>query len=154
MTATKVAPDEAYADRLHDLDADQLHAEGFQVARALSEQSKVQGPLTLKRRMELLHVELARRDGQITRARIVSAVAAELSVPAEQITGRSKVYRAATARQVAMWAIRQRMRLSTVVIGDFFDRDHRTVMHALRRVEGDRELRAIAERAIANEEFS
>ncbi len=145
MTVTTRSAVQAYVGRLRKLNDDELHEEGFEIAKAMRE---FPDGVRERWRMELVSAELARRDQPVTRKQIVDAIASEFGVPAEQIMSRSRTYWIATARQTAMWAIRQRIGLSSVAIGDFFNRDHSTVLHALRIVEHDHELRTVAERAI------
>ncbi len=127
--------DAPYVERIRNMSDDELHAEGFRVARSMSE---------AREQMTMLSVEMRIRDAGVTPAAIVKAVALALDVPEAQIMGRRRTVAISDARQVAMWTIRQSMHLSLAAIGDFFGRDHTTVLHALRRVERDPRQRDIA----------
>lgn len=148
MTASNLAAAQAYTKRLERLTEDDLHAEGFQVVKAAKAELASGESFTAYDQLVLLYEELARRtrcERRITRKQITQSVAKTMDVPYEHLTGRSRSARIAAARCVAMSVIRQRMRLSSTEIGDFFQRDHSTVLHALQRVEDDPELRAIVQ---------
>lgn len=61
MTASKLAPERAYAEELRALSDDDLHTEGFGLARRMREGDEGDG-FTVRRRMELLDAELRRRE--------------------------------------------------------------------------------------------
>ena len=74
--------------------------------------------------------------------RILAHVAEKHGFEPEALTGKSKVHRVSVARQEAMWLAYQerwpygRRVYSLPQIGAFFgDRDHTTVLHAIRRHE-------------------
>lgn len=66
-------------------------------------------------------------------AEIVDEVSAVSGVSVSDIMGRSRQGKVAKARQVAMWECHG-AKISYVQIGQFFDRDHTTVMHAVSAV--------------------
>lgn len=57
MTATSLAPDEAYAQRLRQMSDDELHAEGFEIVR-----KRTHAGGSFSRRMVALNDEMRRRD--------------------------------------------------------------------------------------------
>jgi hypothetical protein len=61
---------------------------------------------------------------------IVSAVAEATHIAPAEIHGRSRRQRIAYARQLAMYLMRQITRASYPLIGDFFGRNHSTVIYA------------------------
>lgn len=69
---------------------------------------------------------------------IVEITAAYYRIPASELYGRSRKYRIATARHVAMYVCRRCIRWITLKeIGACFGgRDHTTVINALDRVQG------------------
>ncbi len=67
-------------------------------------------------------------------ARIVREVAAAADLSEAVIMGRSRVPRVARARQIAMVQLLN-TGISLCDVGRFFDRDHGTVMHALKVIK-------------------
>lgn len=63
--------------------------------------------------------------------RIVLDVAARAGIPIEDVMGRSRSRSVVAARQDAMHAAYATGKYSFPAIGDFFERDHTTVMHAV-----------------------
>jgi hypothetical protein len=61
---------------------------------------------------------------------IVSAVAEATHITPAQMSGRSQRQRISYARQLAMYLMRQITHSSYQLIGDFFGREHATVMYA------------------------
>ena len=64
--------------------------------------------------------------------RIIAAVVESTGVTVESMTSRSRTARVAAARQLAMTLIREGTMLSLAEIGSLFDRDHGTVIHAIK----------------------
>lgn len=67
--------------------------------------------------------------------RYVAAVAAAYVMAPEEITSSSKAAPTVEARSVVCWLLRKREYLSLPVIGRLVDRDHSTVLAAVRRVD-------------------
>ena len=67
-------------------------------------------------------------------AEIVKAVAKHYRITEAEIYGRTKPVRIARARQVAMYLIRTKLKLSYPRIGKFMGRDHTTVLSGRRAV--------------------
>lgn len=65
----------------------------------------------------------------------VSAIACTFGVTVNMIHSRNGHRTVRRARMVAMWVIRKATAMSTNEIGDYFGRDHSTVIHALRVVD-------------------
>lgn len=83
---------------------------------------------------------LAANDVSITRReamrRLVREVCEDAAVSEPAIYSTNRRRHVARARQAAMWRIRKEMPdLSLPQIGRFFNRDHTTVIHAIRAVE-------------------
>lgn len=73
-------------------------------------------------------------------------LAKEMSVCMPDMVGPTRVHDIVRKRSVAMWIIRKRFGLSTLMVGKLFgNRDHATVIHALKKVEADDILKAYAE---------
>ncbi len=70
-----------------------------------------------------------------TPALIISQVCKFYSVEENVLRGTLKKKNIAEARQIAMYLIRNLTNLSLPDIGKEFDRDHTTVLYAIRRVE-------------------
>ncbi|MDP1834570.1 MAG: chromosomal replication initiator protein DnaA [Chlamydiales bacterium] len=69
--------------------------------------------------------------------RIVQAVAESYGIRLEDIFGKSQSREFVTPRQVAMFLCRQNLKMSFAKIGDYFKRDHSTVMSGIRKVHKD-----------------
>ncbi len=67
---------------------------------------------------------------------IVNEVSARFNVAAKDIRGKNRSFPVAFARQFAMYRARQECKASFPQIGQFFRRDHTTVIHAFRKIEG------------------
>lgn len=65
---------------------------------------------------------------------IILLVAFHMGVSFDALKGHAKHRTVARARRVAMAAVRRRLALSYPEIGLVFDRDHSTVMSAIKRV--------------------
>ncbi|WP_221090191.1 chromosomal replication initiator protein DnaA [Deinococcus aquaedulcis] len=65
---------------------------------------------------------------------VLRQVATHYNMPAEVIRGAGRVREVVTARQVAQYLIRELTDHSLPEIGQFFGRDHSTVMHAISKV--------------------
>jgi chromosomal replication initiation ATPase DnaA len=71
------------------------------------------------------------------------AIAMAVCLP--DMTGPGRFADLVRKRSVAMWIVRKRFRLSTLMIGNLFGgRDHATVIHALKKVKNDETLQAYA----------
>lgn len=70
-----------------------------------------------------------------TLPQILSAVAAYYHVHPSAIMGQTRKYSFVIPRHVAMVVARRAMMLSTTAIGEFFGRDHSSVVHALKVTE-------------------
>lgn len=66
---------------------------------------------------------------------IIGAVGDALEVHVREIMGIRRTARISAARQLAMVVIRASTNLSLVEIGDLFNRDHGTVIHAIKAVK-------------------
>lgn len=72
--------------------------------------------------------------------KIVQAVAESFGIRLEDIFGKSQSREFVTPRQLAMYLCRQSLKMSFTKIGDFFKRDHSTVMSGIRRVREELNL--------------
>jgi chromosomal replication initiator protein len=77
---------------------------------------------------------VAVRPGETTVTAIQEAVAGVLDVPRAELLSTSRTPRVARARQLAMYLSREMTTLSLAQIAREFDRDHSTVLHAIRTV--------------------
>lgn len=82
---------------------------------------------------------------------VVHSVAAEYQLEAHDLLSRTRREPIVTARQLAMWMLRRRARRrpSYNAVGHAFERDHGTVIHAVRavndRLETEPDLRRRAQ---------
>lgn len=108
--------------------------------------------LTLPQRIEKLEIRLARVEGVADRPmwpsirRIIDQVAAHYSVSKVHLLGSARAAHIALARHMAMHLCRELHGHSLLRIGSAFNRDHTSVLHAVRRIaallETDPALRA------------
>ncbi|MGH3825958.1 MAG: helix-turn-helix domain-containing protein [Pseudonocardiaceae bacterium] len=112
------------------------------LTRAAAHQSPLHDELA-----EVAFRELASAEpGALVRASTVMVVASEyFGVTIEELRGARGVNAVAHARQVAMYLCRELTELSLPQIGRAFDRDHTTVMHAVRKVHGQMNQERTAE---------
>jgi len=68
--------------------------------------------------------------------RIIMLISLELSVPKSDILSNSRRMPEKDARHLAIRIIRNRTKLSTVKIGQIFNRDHATIVHSLQTTDG------------------
>lgn len=71
----------------------------------------------------------------VTVERILSLVAQTFSVPQEDLKGRKRTKEIASARNAAIYIIRQITELSLPATAKIFDRDHSTIHHAVASIE-------------------
>ncbi len=67
--------------------------------------------------------------------KIVKAIAAHYGIRSEDILGKSQTREAAIPRQVAMYLCRDKLKLPFQKIGEYFGRDHSTVMASVKQVQ-------------------
>jgi chromosomal replication initiator protein len=108
--------------------------------RLLAYQSLVGRPITLESAQDVLQDLLRANDRRITIEEIQKKVAAHYSIKLNDMVSHRRAREVARPRQVAMYLAKQLTSRSLPEIGKRFgDRDHTTVLHAVRRIE---ELRA------------
>ena len=66
---------------------------------------------------------------------VVREVADEMAITPGDIMGVSRYADIVWARQIAMWRISNELNMPAAQIGRIFQKDHTTVLHALKRVE-------------------
>jgi chromosomal replication initiator protein len=76
----------------------------------------------------------APQEVKIEMSDVLRAVAAHYNIPPEAIRGSGRVREVVAPRQMAMYLIRELTGHSLPEIGQFFGRDHSTVMHAISKV--------------------
>lgn len=103
-----------------------LEKESFQTLNHLS-------PLSLKKILsDLLKME---EQALITPSKIIGGVAQVFQVGEEEVRGKSQARECIEPRKMAMYLCRQMLKMPYTKIGEAFDRDHSTVMSAVRQVE-------------------
>lgn len=73
---------------------------------------------------------------EIPPAMILEETAAYFSLAPSDLTSKSRSRPLTTARHVAMYLLRELTGLSLIKIGEHFDRDHTTVLHGIKKIEG------------------
>lgn len=102
------------------------------------------GPVTRVAAEKLLADLLTKeKEHVLTPQQIVKAVAAHYGILEEDILGKSQTREMATPRQVAMYLIREQLKWPFQKIGDFFGRDHSTVMAAIKLIHKGAEEKSI-----------
>jgi chromosomal replication initiator protein len=80
--------------------------------------------------------DLLREEEPVDHTRIIKACAEHFGVTVKDITNGGRTKQLALARQVAMYVLRATLSLSLKEIGGLFgNKDHTTVMHAIKRVD-------------------
>lgn len=87
-----------------------------------------------------------------TMRQIAADVAEQHGLTLGDLCGRSRVEFVADVRRMAMLAVHQQTKFSLPQIGRFFNRDHTTVLYALRRARGETPAGAKSPRALAQQE--
>lgn len=118
----------AVAEILTSLDTEKLYA----LATLLAAHVDVDYPLDAQREVKRI------------RRIAVAGASRSLSVPEHKILSRAQDRQSARARSVAM-AVAHRAGVPVVAVGRMFDRDHSTVKHALKSVDNDQVLSAMAD---------
>lgn len=105
---------------------------------------RASGPVTVVAAEKLLGDLLAKERTQVlSPEQIVKAVAGHYGILVEDVMGKSQTREMATPRQVAMYLIRERLKWPFQKIGDFFGRDHSTVMGGIKLVQKGIEEKSI-----------
>ena len=78
----------------------------------------------------------------LSTAELIHAASLATGVPTKSLTGRSRIEPIAHARQLAMVLLRESTDLTLIEIGRIFNRDHGTVIHAIKAVASRRETDA------------
>ena len=94
-------------------------------------------PITLELAQQAMGEPISGGGSQITLQRIIDAVTQYYSVKLSDLQSKRRHKSITEPRQVCMWLARKRTRFSLEEIGGYFGgRDHTTVMHAIKTVEG------------------
>lgn len=67
--------------------------------------------------------------------RLVALVCAEFNVTEEQLRSRCRTEPLVYPRHVAFWLLRELTTLSSSIVGEYFERDHGTVLHGVNAVQ-------------------
>lgn len=95
----------------------------------------ISGKITVEAAKDLLQNHLSRGGAPVDCEQIMKACADSFRVSLADVKGPSRTKQIARARQSAMYLSRNLLQLSYPEIGRHFDRDHSTVMTAVRRVD-------------------
>ena len=71
----------------------------------------------------------------ISADRIIERVAEHYSIPLDELLGKSQARECVSCRQLAMYLCREHLKMPYMRIGDLFQRDHSTVISAIRQAE-------------------
>lgn len=89
-------------------------------------------PTTKSLLADLIEAELKK---VITPSLIIQAVAEHYELRAEDILGKSQKRECVLSRQIAMHLCREKLKLPFMKIGEFFSRDHSTVMSSIKHIK-------------------
>jgi chromosomal replication initiator protein len=98
--------------------------------------SLLRQPITPELAEQALADLIPQSDREIPAELILSETAAYFSLTRADLIGKSRSRPLTNARHVAMYLVRECTGLSLLKIGELFERDHTTVMHGLKKVEG------------------
>jgi chromosomal replication initiator protein len=79
--------------------------------------------------------EVIRNEKVYTPEYIIEKIASYYGISIEEISGKSKIKNTAMARQISMYLMRKLTNLTLEEIGTVLNKDHSTVLHAIRRIE-------------------
>jgi chromosomal replication initiator protein len=107
--------------------------------RLLAHARHMQQPVTVDLAARALHdlVAPGPANPNVTPAAILLAVGRFYGINADELKGKSRHKQVVTPRQIAMFLLREDAHLSTPDIGRLLNRDHTTVLHALKQVVSD-----------------
>jgi chromosomal replication initiator protein len=107
--------------------------------RLLAHARHMQQPVTVELAARVLHdlVAPGSTGRTVTPTAIVFAVGRYYGINADELKGKSRHKRIVGPRQMAMYLLREDAHLSTPDIGRLLNRDHTTVLHALKQVVAD-----------------
>ncbi len=93
-------------------------------------------PVAEKWLKDLLEKE---QQNALTPEKIVKSIATHYGITTEDILGKSQMRSAALPRQMAMYFCREKLKMPFQSIGDFFGRDHSTVMSSIKQIQKNAE---------------
>jgi chromosomal replication initiator protein len=107
--------------------------------RLLAHARHMQQPVTVELAARALHdlVSPGATGRTVTSSAILLAVGRYYGINADDLKSRSRHKQIVGPRQIAMYLLREDAHLSTPDIGRLLDRDHTTVLHALKQISGD-----------------
>ncbi len=85
--------------------------------------------------VEKITKEVIRNEKVYTPEYIIEKIASYYGISIEEISGKSKIKNTAMARQISMYLMRKLTNLTLEEIGTVLNKDHSTVLHAIRRIE-------------------
>jgi chromosomal replication initiator protein len=107
--------------------------------RLLAQARHMQQPVTVELAAGALHdlVAPGPSGARVTAAAILLAVGRFYGLNSDDLKGRSRHKQIVWPRQIAMFLLREDAHLSTPDIGRLLNRDHTTVLHAVKQIIGD-----------------
>ncbi len=94
------------------------------------------GPFTLEIAHRLLSDLLAKQEeNSLTSEAIVKTIAAHYGIRSEDLLGKSQMRECALPRQIAMYLCREKLKWPFQKIGQYFSRDHSTVMSSVKQMK-------------------
>ena len=131
-------PSEVIAFIAHKVQSNIRELEGS-LNRLLAHARHLKQPVTVELAAQALHDLVAPGPSGrgATPAALLTAVARYFDVEVEALKGKSRNKQVVVPRQIAMYVLREDAHLSTPEVGRVLNRDHTTVLHALKQVTAD-----------------
>ena len=102
----------------------------------LKQDNKPPAPITVQVAKYLLKDLIENEHNRaLSPEKIIGAISEYFGIPQEDIFGKAQSREAVAPRQLAMYFCRKKLHHSYTKIGDYFDRDHSTVMSSVKRIE-------------------
>lgn len=94
-------------------------------------------PTIEETRKILASVLVAKQEEAITKKDIISSVLSFFEITKEDLMSKSRKKKVALPRQITMFLFKKELKMSYPEIGEYFDRDHTTALHAFNKISSD-----------------
>ncbi len=126
----------SYSPEIYSFIAQTFREDPLIALQALSMRTKGMSSLTPEKAETLLQDLIAKSQiSKLTAEKIAEETAAHFGIKKEDILGKSQSREYAYPRQIAMFLIREKLKLAFQKIGEIFGRDHSTVMSSVRQIQ-------------------
>jgi len=66
---------------------------------------------------------------------VIRVVCEKYDITIEALKGKSRIKDVVEARQICFYILHKKMKLTSIVVGDMFNKNHATVLHSCRTIE-------------------